>query len=158
MKPNTRLLLFLLVLISNNSTAQFDLSKPFKECGQTGSFTLYDLKNKKWISSDIKDSQKPSLPASTFKIINTLIALESGVISDPDQLIKWPGCTDTVKYGYRPDIYHDISMKEAFRLSAGWAYIEMAKKIGRENYRRYLTKSKYGNVDLSQADDDFWNF
>lgn len=74
------------------------------------------------------DSNQPTLPASTFKIINTLIALETGIASSEEHIIKWPGSTDTVKYGYRPDIYHDISIKDAFKLSVGWAYVEMAKK------------------------------
>ena len=65
---------------------------------------------------------------------------------------------DTVKYGYRPEIYHDMTVKEAFEVSAGWVFIELAKKIGREKYEKYLTLSKYGNINLSQKDDDFWNF
>lgn len=135
-----------------------NLSKPFEECKIAGSITLYDYNAKKWISSNIDDSNYATLPASTFKIINTLIALESGVVANENEIIRWPGATDTVKYGYRPDIYHDMSMKEAFKASAGWAYVELAKKIGKENYRKYLTACNYGNVNLSQEDDDFWNF
>lgn len=138
--------------------AQINFAKPFTDCNIKGSITLYDYNEKKWISSDITDSHKQTLPASTFKIINTLIVLESGVIADENEIIKWPGSTDTVKYGYRPEIYHDISMKDAFKASAGWAYVELAKKVGKEKYRRYLTASHYGNVDLSVDDDDFWNF
>ena len=137
---------------------QQDLSKPFEECDTEGSITLYDYNAKKWISSDINDSHYPTLPASTFKIINTLIALESDVIANENETIKWPGSTDTVKYGFRPDIYHDMSMKEAFKASAGWAYVELAEKIGKEKYKQYLTACHYGNIDLSINDDDFWNF
>ncbi|PYF77075.1 penicillin-binding transpeptidase domain-containing protein [Pedobacter nutrimenti] len=151
------ILLWINILVSQ-SKAQVNLEKPFKDCKIKGSITIYDLKEKKWISSDIADSNKPSLPASTFKIINTLIALETGIAVDENQIIKWPGSTDTLKYGYRPDIYHDMSMKDAFRLSAGWAYVEMAKKIGKERYKKYLEASKYGNADLSVNDPDFWNF
>ena len=99
-----------------------------------------------------------TLPASTFKIINTLIALEAGVIADENEIIRWPGETDTVRYGYRPDIYHDMSLKEAFKLSAGWVYVELAKKIGKNRYREFLTSSNYGNADVSINDPDFWNF
>ena len=137
---------------------QQDLSKPFRACNTEGSITIYDYHAKKWISSDIHDSHYPTLPASTFKIINTLIALEFDVIANENETIKWPGSTDTVKYGFRPDIYHDMSMKEAFKTSAGWAYVELAKKIGKEKYEDYLTASNYGNVDLSINDNDFWNF
>nr|WP_265714840.1 MULTISPECIES: hypothetical protein [Sphingobacterium] len=48
-----------------------------------------------------------------------LIALETGTIKDENEIMKWPGKTDTVKYGYRPDIYRDITVKEAFEVSAG---------------------------------------
>ena len=134
------------------------MTGPFKDCGTGGSITLFDYNARKWISSDINDSHFPTLPASTFKIINTLIALESGVVEDENEMIKWPGSTDTVKYGYRPRIYHDMSMKEAFKASAGWAYVELAKKIGKERYREILSECDYGNVDLGIDDDDFWNF
>lgn len=155
-----KIILFLIpiIVLVMSLRAQVNLFKPFEDCNIKGSITIYDLKKKKWISSDMIDSNYPTLPASTFKIINTLIALETNVATGEEQIIKWPGSTDTVKYGYRPDIYHDISMKEAFKLSAGWAYVEMAKVIGKERYKKYLKASHYGNVDLSVNDDDFWNF
>ena len=98
------------------------------------------------------------LPASTFKIINALIALETGVIQDENDLVKWVGEADKVLYGYRPEIYHDMAVKEAFEQSAGWVYIELAKKIGRDRYRNYLTQCQYGNGNLSEKGVDFWNF
>jgi beta-lactamase class D len=134
------------------------MNKPFRQCCIEGSITIYDYLAKKWISSDIYDSQSPTLPASTFKILNTLIALESEVIFDENEIIKWPGSTDTLKYGYRPAIYHDMSLAEAFKVSAGWAYIELAKKIGKEQYAKFLNACNYGNIDLSIDDNDFWNF
>ncbi|HAS44534.1 MAG TPA: penicillin binding protein transpeptidase domain-containing protein [Microscillaceae bacterium] len=151
-------LLLIILCLPLIAQAQVDLQKPFKECGIPGSITLYDYQQKKWIFSDPKDAQYATLPASTFKIINTLIALETKTAKDENHIVKWPGSTDTVKYGYRPSIYHDISMKEAFQKSAGWAYVEMAKIIGKKTYRRYLKKCSYGNVNLSQKDADFWNF
>lgn len=158
-KMNLNLATVFLVLLSFTTLyAQTDITKPFRDCHITGSITIYDYKSNKWISSDIVDSHAGTLPASTFKIINTLIALETGAIADEHEIIKWPGQTDTVKYGYRPDIYHDMSMKKAFRLSAGWAYVELAKKIGKESYKRFLTEVDYGNADVSIDDPDFWNF
>ncbi len=65
---------------------------------------------------------------------------------------------DTVRYGYRPDIYHDMTVKEAFEQSAGWVYLELAKQIGRERYKTYLAKCQYGNGNLSETGVDFWNF
>lgn len=140
------------------ASAQPSLQKPFDECGIDGSITIYDYKLNKWITNDIDDSHYATLPASTFKIVNTLIALESGAVADENEIISWINDYDTVRYGHRPDIYHSMSMKEAFKLSAGWVYVELAKRIGKEKYREYLTKINYGNVNLSSDDPDFWNF
>lgn len=135
-----------------------EFKKYFNNCNVEGASVIYDNNNHKWILSDTINTRKETLPASTFKIINLLIALETKTISSENEIVKWPGSIDTIKYDYRPDIYHDISVKEAFEVSAGWAFIELAKKIGKQNYQKYLKLSHYGNQDLSQTDADFWNF
>lgn len=129
----------------------------FDECGVEGSIVIFDKNNQQWILSDTLGIKIECLPASTFKIINLLIALETQAIKDENEIIKWIGKTDTVRYGYRPEIYHDMSVAEAFQSSAGWVFIELAKKIGRAAYIKYLTACKYGNLDLSEKNEDFWN-
>lgn len=167
-------LIFIVLLISclpnnrttNNSFASGsdkilvgqDLKINFDNCSVDGSIAIYDNKNQIWILSDTVEVKTETLPASTFKIINLLIALETSIITDENDVIQWVGNTDTVKYGYRPEIYHDMTVKEAFEVSAGWVFIELAKKIGKDNYKNYLTRCNYGNCNLTQPDDDFWNF
>jgi beta-lactamase class D len=51
-----------------------------------------------------------------------------------------------------------MTVKEAFEVSAGWVFIELAKKIGKNNYKKYLAKCNYCNLNLSQKETDFWNF
>ena len=133
-------------------------NKYFDTCNVKGCIVIFDNNQKKWIVNDTIYLTSERLPASTFKIINLLIALETGVISDENEIIKWPGQVDTLKYGYRPDIYHDMTVKEAFEVSAGWVFVELARKIGRENYGHFLKVCNYGNQDLSERDVDFWNF
>ncbi|UWY27133.1 penicillin-binding transpeptidase domain-containing protein [Flavobacterium sp. TR2] len=135
-----------------------DFKKYFDSCGVTGSIAIYDNVNHKWILSDKDADNAQTLPASTFKIVNLLIALETKTISSENDIVKWVGKTDTVRYGYRPEIYHDMTVKEAFKVSAGWVFVELAKKIGKKNYEKYLQLCNYGNVNLSQKDSDFWNF
>jgi beta-lactamase class D len=133
--------------------------KPFDDCGLDGSITIYDYQKQQWLSSDTTDSYIATLPASTFKILNTLIALETGVVADEEEIIPWIGAAyDTARYSHRPNIYHSMGMREAFTLSAGWAYVELAKKVGKERYRQILAASGYGNGDFSVEGADFWNF
>jgi beta-lactamase class D len=135
-----------------------DFKKHFEKCGVDGSIALYDNTKNQWMVSDTTGIHKETLPASTFKIINLLIALETKTIQDENEVVKWVGTTDTIKYGYRPEIYHDMTVKEAFEVSAGWVFIELAKKIGKDNYKKYLSACNYGNLNLSQIETDFWNF
>ena len=68
----THLLLFALVCWGNLVVSgQHDFAKPFQDCGLEGSITIYDYKAQQWMASDIHDSEYATLPASTFKIINT---------------------------------------------------------------------------------------
>ena len=137
---------------------QVDFAEAFKDCKIKGSVTIYDYNRQQWLISDTTDANKETLPASTFKIINLLIALETGTITDENVIVKWPGETDTTLYGYRPEIYRDMTVREAFELSAGWVFIELAKKVGKEAYLRYLKNCGYGNLNLSEKGTDFWNF
>jgi beta-lactamase class D len=157
MNKKNAILLFLL-LITWKAQAQIDLVTPFKACGIEGSITVYDYGDKKWLMSDSADTQRITLPASTFKVINLLVALETKVIADENEVVKWVGKTDTTLYGYRPDIYHDMTVKEAFEQSAGWVFIELAKRIGRDRYQDLLAKAHYGNGQLTEPGPDFWNF
>lgn len=151
-------LFFSIQLYAQSNPEEIEADKYFKACGVEESVIIYNLRKKQWFTSDNESINQKSLPASTFKIPNTLIALESGAIKSIDDIIKWPGYTDTVRYGYRPDIYRDMTVREAFKLSAGWVYVELAKKIGKEKYKQYLKALQYGNGNLSQTDPDFWNF
>jgi beta-lactamase class D len=128
------------------------------DCHVTGCVLVFDRQRNEWATNDSTEIRRAALPASTFKIINLLIALETGVIRSEKDVVKWPGQTDTTRYGYRPEIYHDMSVEEAFRESAGWVFVELAKKIGKTRYRRYLRACGYGNEDLSEPGADFWNF
>ncbi|WP_343704707.1 penicillin-binding transpeptidase domain-containing protein [Chitinophaga sp.] len=129
-----------------------------QDCNIPGNTVIYDYREQRWTFTDSADALKTSLPASTFKVINLLIALETGVIKDEMAIVKWPGYTDTTLYGYRPSIYKDMTVKEAFEVSAGWVFMELSKKIGKERYRHYLAACQYGNGNLSRNDPDFWNY
>jgi beta-lactamase class D len=107
-----------------------------------GSFTVYNLKR-------FRDSAYT--PASTFKIVNSLIGLQTGVIKDENMVIKW----DSVKR-WNPDWNKDLTMAEAFKVSAVNYYQEVARRIGRATMKRWIDTLSYGNKNISGPIDSFW--
>ena len=153
------ILFFFLLSLPFSGFSQNDFKNIFDKYSVTGSTTIYDLKKDKWIYTDEADSKAGTRPASTFKIINSLIALETGVIKDELELITFVGIenVDTSTYGNRTEIFKDMNLAEAFEKSAVWFHIELAKKIGREKYKNFFMLCGYGNMDFSQEGVDFWN-
>ena len=90
------------------------------------------------------------LPASTFKIFNSLVALESGIAPDDKLMIKWDGITR------RPEWDKDMTMAEAFKVSCVPYYQEIARRIGPAKMQRSLDTVKYGNMKMDGAIDTFW--
>lgn len=90
-------------------------------------------------------------PCSTFKILNSMIALDSGVVKDENETIKWDG----VVRGY-PAWNQDHSMRSAISVSVVWFYQEMARRVGAERMARIVAQAHYGNGDTSRTLTDFW--
>ncbi|HEY0667747.1 MAG TPA: penicillin-binding transpeptidase domain-containing protein [Sphingobacteriaceae bacterium] len=151
--------LSILLLWQVDCFAQTTPSDLFHELGLKGSTTVYDYKNKKWFFTDSADARRLTLPASTFKIINSLIALETGAIKGADEIFKWDGQERTIFGGTPvPAWNQDTDLRSAYKNSTIWFYVELAKRIGRKKYRSYLKKSGYGNGDFSEKGTDFWNY
>ncbi len=108
----------------------------------TGVFTIYNLPR-------YRDSA--FLPASTFKIVNSLIGLQEGIISSDSMVIKWDGITRPVEEWNK-----DLTMQEAFRVSAVPYYQEVARRIGRDTLQHWLDSLQYGTVKITSAIDTFW--
>ena len=135
----------------NSQSEEVNLKKYFSDHNTQGSITIYDYKNKKWIYSDAEDSKKRTLPASTFKIPNSLISIEEGAVKDEYEVLKWDG----IKRTY--DAHNaDTDLKDAYKNSTVWFYQEMARRVGKEKFKKYLKEFNYGNQNLSGKDDYFW--
>jgi len=81
----------IVVLLSCFSQVTFahDFNQLFDDCGVKGSITVFSYGQKKWFFSDEADAEHGTLPASTFKIVNSLIALDEKVIKDATEIIAW---------------------------------------------------------------------
>lgn len=128
-----------------------DFEKHFKNAGVTGAFLLYDLKQDKYLAYNSERLQQGYVPASTFKIFNALVALETGVIRDENEMLKWDGVQREVAAWNQ-----DHNLRTGMRYSAVWFYQELARRIGAERMQHYLDLAGYGNRDLSGGIDMFW--
>ncbi|WP_118952477.1 class D beta-lactamase [Taibaiella helva] len=116
-----------------------------------GCFELYD--NNKEIAhyyNRERCAQRFS-PASTFKIFNSLVGLETAVAPDEQLVIKWDGIKR-----WNEDWNKDLTMAQAFKVSALPYYQELARRIGREKMQHYLDTVKYGNMEIGDSVDAFW--
>jgi beta-lactamase class D len=129
-----------------------DLAKRFTDAGTAGTFVGYKVDDYLVIASDGNRSGEPKLPASTFKIPNSLIALETGVVGDPDKdVFKWDGVTRSIEAWNR-----DHTLRSAIAASAVPVYQEIARRIGSERMQKYLDLFDYGNRDIGGGIDQFW--
>ncbi|MFK7904086.1 MAG: class D beta-lactamase [Chitinophagales bacterium] len=130
----------------------YDIDREFIKEKVNGSFLLYDLNAKDYIV-DYKPQRNnhPYIPASTFKIFNSLVALEEGVVKDEKATIKWDG----VDRGW--DKWNrNHNMESAIKYSAVWFYQILARKIGAKKMKSWVEKVGYGNQDISEKVDNFW--
>jgi beta-lactamase class D len=128
-----------------------DLKKFYDEYNFEGSFVLYDQNNDKYIFYNEPQFKKLFTPASTFKICNSLIGLETGVIKDAGYVLPW----DSVKR-WIPAWNQDQDLEAAYKNSTVWYYQELARRVGGEKMKYWLDKSNYGNADTSGGIDQFW--
>ncbi len=125
--------------------------KYFDEQQVTGCIEIYDLKKSSFIDYNPDRCSGRFIPASTFKICNSLIALETNTIPDTNCILKWDGVVSTIA-----SWNHDQSMNEAFHNSTVWYYQDVARKTGAENYLKYLHLFHYGNMLMGSTIDSFW--
>ena len=129
-----------------------DLAKRFFDVGTVGTFVGYKVDDYLIIASDKERSGEAKLPASTFKIPNSLIALETGVVADPDKdVFKWDGVTRSIEAWNK-----DHTLRSAIAASAVPVYQEIARRIGAERMQKYLDLFDYGNRDIGGGIDQFW--
>jgi beta-lactamase class D len=112
---------------------------------------LVDLKRAHTLRYNPDRAARRFLPASTFKILNSLISLETGVIPDENTVIKWDGTHYEI-----PSWNQDHTLKTAIAHSVVWYYQELARRAGRDRMQRYVEAARYGNHDLTGAIDSFW--
>ncbi|MBO6795347.1 MAG: class D beta-lactamase [Balneolaceae bacterium] len=117
-----------------------------------GSILIYDLNNRTYHSNDFKWAKTGQLPASTFKIPNSIIALETGVVENDSILFEWDDENRALS-NWEQDLY----FSEAFQYSCVPCYQEVAREIGLQRMKEFLDTLDYGNMQVDSTNlDMFW--
>lgn len=82
------MLLFMFSIISFGNENQF-MKEIFERKGLNGTFVVYDLKNDKIDYYNLDRANERFYPASSFKIFNTLIGLENGIVKNVDEMFYY---------------------------------------------------------------------
>ncbi|ULQ56195.1 class D beta-lactamase [Flavihumibacter rivuli] len=139
----------------NNVKEDKSLEQFFTDNKVTGVFGLFDNGQGNFTISDKKRFRDSAyLPASTFKIVNSLIGIETGRVKDDSTVIPWDGKVRSIE-----NWNQDLSMYRAFRYSAVPWFQELARRIGKDTMQRWLDTlgyaSRYGRATINKID-TFW--
>jgi len=145
------LLIFSMSIQSQTVVLRNDFKQFYDEYNVEGSFILFDQLGNKYIEFNQSQLKHEFTPASTFKICNSLVGLETGVIKDENYIIKWDSVERRI-----PAWNQDQDLKSAFKNSTVWYYQELARCVGGERMKYWLDKTDYGNADTSGGIDKFW--
>lgn len=123
----------------------------FAPHGVRGSFIMCVVDADSCFVIDEARCAQPFLPASTFKILNSLLALQHGAVNGIDDTLRWDGRRHSIASWNQ-----DQCMRDAFQRSCVWFYQELARRIGAERMQAALNETSYGNRDMSGGIDRFW--
>ncbi|GLC91627.1 oxacillin-hydrolyzing class D beta-lactamase OXA-50 [Cupriavidus sp. TA19] len=139
--------------------ATLDAAALFRQAGTTGTIVIHDLRRDRVLTYNAARAATQYSPASTFKIMNSLIGLDSGAVADTGHdKLPWDGKVWLVGgKAILPEACNaDVPLSVAFPNSCVPAYQALARRVGSAAYQRYLSASHYGNADSSGPVDRFW--
>lgn len=119
--------------------------------GVVGAFACLDLASDRLSLANAARAGQRMIPASTFKIANSLIALETGVVRGDDELFRWDGQPKAFKAWEQ-----DLTLRQAIPESSVPVFQEIARRVGIARYEHWLEKLEYGNGATGRDVERFW--
>jgi len=148
---------FALIIVGINSCsvnkADIDnsLKKYFEAKNVEGCFTMLNNSDGTITVYNLDMDTTRVLPASTFKIVNALVSLQTGIATDENMVIRWDGISRANK-----DWNKDLSLTEAFKVSAVPHFQSLARSIGMDTMKNWIDSMSYGNRNITGPVDSFW--
>lgn len=127
------------------------IGEMFEKAGVSGTFVAYDVATGQYTGHDRQRASIRYVPASTFKIPNSLIGLDTGAVADVDEVLPYGGGPT-----FLPQWARDMPLREAIKVSNVPVYKELARRIGMPRMREGLRKLDYGNMNAGTTIDTFW--
>ncbi len=128
-----------------------ELRRFFEAERVTGTIAIFDSADGVTSCSDLERCSKGYIPASTFKIPNSMIALETGVVDDSETLLPWD------KQQYSVDAWNqDHTLRTAIQVSCVPCFKAIARKVGQGRMADWVKRLGFGNGDISGGIDRFW--
>jgi beta-lactamase class D len=142
------------------ATLRQDFKRFFDAAGTDGTIVVRDAQTGVETVYNPERAAAGFLPSSTFKVPNSLIALEAGSVGDVDRdVFTWDGTRFIVdgKPLLAPVCEGNVTLRTALQNSCVWVYQQLARRIGEATYARYLGEMKYGNGNITSVPvDSFW--
>lgn len=135
--------MFLYACTEQQKNSKLELDDLYEKHGVKGCFLLKSLNGDQTYVYNSNRCERGFLPASTFKIPNSIIALETGVAIDEHLLIKWDSVERQITSWNQ-----DHTMATAFQASCVPYYQEIARRIGLRRMQEWVRKLNYGKMDI----------
>lgn len=138
--------------LSINVEENEKIAQIFEKNGVSGTFVVYDVKNKKFVGYNGGRAKERFYPASTFKIYNSLIGLHTGVVKNVDEIFyKYNG-----EKVFLESWAKDSNLRYAIKVSQVPAHRLLARKIGLKRMQLEINKLNFGNKIIGEKVDKFW--
>ncbi|MGE5518963.1 MAG: penicillin-binding transpeptidase domain-containing protein [Candidatus Dadabacteria bacterium] len=136
----------------NNVDTDNSLETYFKQNHSEGCFTLFNNSNGRFTIYNLPRYRDSTfMPVGTFDLMDALIGLQTGVITNDSMVIKWDGRDRGV-----PEWNKDLSLHQALQVSALPYFQEVARRLGKDTMQLWLDSVKYGNMKIGGVLDSFW--
>ncbi|MFN4185697.1 MAG: OXA-1090 family carbapenem-hydrolyzing class D beta-lactamase [Hyphomonas sp.] len=113
----------------------------------SSAMVIFRLEDEKvWASGGARIRERFT-PASTSKIPHTLLALETGAVTGPDEQFEWDGQKRFVE-----SWNEDQNFGDAYQRSAVWIYQIVVPRIGAERLTEGLAAFGYGNAEIGEPE------
>ncbi|MFD0724466.1 penicillin-binding transpeptidase domain-containing protein [Lysobacter brunescens] len=125
----------------------------FAAYGHPGSFLLQRDGKPVQVVHGGDRADTPLSPASTFKVLVALVALQTGTLRNGDEVVPWNG----KRYPDRPQWERDMALREAMQTSSESFFGVLANRIGRERLATWVQRLQYGNGRIGEVPAQVWH-